>query len=143
MHDREFIEAFESCTLPSEQFPHRAHVRLAWLYLRDGSLLDALTRFVEGLKRYAASLGATAKYHETITWAFMFLIHERMARAEHATFDEFAAANADLFNGILEKYYRRETLGSELARRTFVMPDRVDESSSLRVDENALRLTGA
>ena len=124
MRDRDFVEAFESCTLPPDQFPHRAHVRLAWLYLRDGSLLEALTRFVEGLKRYAASLGATAKYHETVTWAYMFLIHERMEREPCESFEEFASANEDLFNGILEKYYRRETLASEHARRAFVMPDR-------------------
>lgn len=122
--DSEFIRAFETCTLPPEQFPHRAHVRLAWLYLREGTPLDALTRFVEGLKRYAGSLGASTKYHETTTWAYLFLIHERMTRGAAETFDEFAAANDDLFNGILEKYYRRETLASDLARHTFVMPDR-------------------
>ena len=123
MHDLEFVEAFENCTLPPEEFPHRAHVRLAWLYLREGSLLDALARFVGGLKRYAGSLGASAKYHETVTWAYMFLIHERMARAPFQTFEEFAAANPDLFNGVLEKYYRKETLASDLARRMFLMPD--------------------
>ena len=123
MHDREFVRSFEACTLPPEQFPHRAHVRLAWLYLRDASLLDALVRFVEGLKRYAGSLGATAKYHETVTWAYMFLIHERMATATAETFEEFASANPDLFNGVLDKYYRKETLSSDLARRTFLMPD--------------------
>ena len=123
MHDRDFVQAFETCTLPSEQFPHRAHVRLAWLYLRDYSLLDALTRFVEGLKRYATSLGASSKYHETVTWAYMFLIHDRMARAPFETFEDFAAANPDLFNGVLEKYYSKETLSSDLARRTFLMPE--------------------
>lgn len=123
MRDREFLEAFEDCTLPSDQFPHRAHVRVAWLYLREGSLLEALTRFVEGLKRYAGSLGASGKYHETVTWAYLFLIHDRMARGTSETFEEFAAANPDLFNGILEKYYRRETLASDHARSVFVMPD--------------------
>ena len=122
MHDREFVDAFERCTLPPDQFSHRAHVRLAWLYLRDGSLLEALPRFVDGLKRYAGSLGASAKYHETITWAYLFLIHERMAGAEHATFDAFAEANPDLFNGILDRYYSQETLASDFAKRTFVLP---------------------
>jgi hypothetical protein len=123
VRDREFVAAFESCTLPPEEFPHRAHVRLAWLYLREGTLLEALTRFVEGLQRYAGSLGASSKYHETVTWAYMFLIHDRMAREAFETFEEFAAANPDLFNGVLDKYYRRETLASDLARRVFVMPD--------------------
>jgi hypothetical protein len=123
VHDPDFTRAFENCTLPSEQFHHRDHVRLAWIYLREQPLISALDRFATGLKRYAGSLGASAKYHETVTWAFLFLIHERMQRGEAATFDEFAEANPDLFEPILERYYRKETLASELARATFVMPD--------------------
>ena len=122
MTDRDFIAAFETCTLPSDAFSHRQHVRLAWLYLREAPLLAALPRFIESLKRYAESLGASAKYHETITYAFMFLIHERMSRADADTFDEFAEENPDLFGPILERYYSRETLASELAKATFVMP---------------------
>jgi hypothetical protein len=121
--DREFVSAFEECTLPPELFPHRAHVRLAWIYLRQHSLLETLTRFSEGVRRYAASLGATAKYHETITWAYLFLIHERMQRTDSASFDEFAAANEDLFGAVLERYYSPEVLRSDLARTTFILPD--------------------
>lgn len=123
MDDRDFIAAFEACTLPPAEFSHRAHVRLAWLYLREEPLLGALNRFAENLRRYATSLGAASKYHETITWAYLFLIHERMQRTPAASFDEFAAAHEELFNGILEKYYRKETLASDVARRSFVMPD--------------------
>jgi hypothetical protein len=124
MSDRDFVEAFEACTLPAELFDHREHVRLAWLYLREQPLLEALPRFITSLRRYAGSLGASGKYHETITYAFMFLIHERMQRHGFDTFDAFALANDDLLGPILQRYYRAETLGSELARKTFVMPDR-------------------
>ena len=127
MRDRDFVSAFESCTLPPDLFPHRAHVRLAWLYLREHGLLETLSRYSEGIQRYASSLGASGKYHQTITWAFLFLIHERMARADHPTFDDFSAANEDLFGPVLERYYSRETLQSELARTTFVMPERAHE----------------
>jgi hypothetical protein len=123
MDDVAFVAALESCTLPSALFDHREHVRLAWLYLREQPLLEALPRFISSLKRYAGSLGASGKYHETITYAFLFLIHERMARRETSTFEEFADANADLFGPILQRYYRAETLGSDLAKTTFVMPD--------------------
>ena len=122
MDDRAFVAALESCMLPSEEFDHRAHVRLAWLYLSEQPLLEALSRFITSLKRYAGSLGASGKYHETITYAFIFLIHERMAARQSATFDEFAGANADLFGPILEKYYPPETLASPLARTIFVLP---------------------
>src|SRR5687768_8500528 len=123
MDDRAFVAALESCTLPSEEFDHRAHVRLAWLYLAEQPLLEALPRFIASLKRYAGSLGASGKYHETITYAFMFLIHERMQREPAEGFDKFATAHPDVFGPILQRYYRAETLASDLARSTFVMPD--------------------
>ncbi len=123
LEDRHFVDALESCTLPSDAFDHREHVRLAWLYLREESLLDALPRFITSLKRYATSLGASGKYHETITFAFLFLIHERMNRRPSNTFEEFASANEDLFGPILQRYYSPQTLASDFARATFVMPD--------------------
>lgn len=126
MTDREFVASFEACTFPPGDFHHREHVRLAWVYLREKPLVDALTAFANSLRRFATNAGAAAKYHETVTFAFLFLIHERMQRAEFQTFDGFAAANPDLFAwkpSILDRYYSAATLGSELARRTFVMPD--------------------
>jgi hypothetical protein len=126
MTDREFVESFEACTLDPETFHHREHVRLAWIYLRESPLLSALTRFAESLKRFATHLGSAGVYHETITFAFLFLIHERMQQSDASSFDDFASENADLFAwkpSILDRYYSTETLRSELARRTFVMPD--------------------
>lgn len=70
MREAEFIEAFETCTLP--QFHHADHVRLAWLYLRDKSVAAALDAFCSGLQRFAAANGKPALYHETITWAYLF-----------------------------------------------------------------------
>jgi hypothetical protein len=123
VENREFVEQFETCTLPPAQFHHRNHVRLAWIFLEEMPLLDALARFRTSLQRYAASLGASAKYHETITFAFLFLIHERMQREPSGTFDEFADANPDLFGPVLSRYYTEEALASDFARRVFVLPD--------------------
>jgi hypothetical protein len=125
MNDREFADAFERCEISGDDFHHRDHVRLAWTYLRDLPLLDALTRFTTSLKRFAAHNGATGLYHETITWAYLLLIHERMERNPAGDFDSFAKANPDLFAwkpSILNQYYDQETLDSPLARRTFLMP---------------------
>lgn len=134
MTDTDFIRSFEDCTLPADAFHHRDHVRLAWLYLRRLPALEALTRFSEGLQRFATSNGHPGLYHETITWAYLFLIHQRMAGAEtDETWEEFAARNPDLLTwkpSILDAYYQKETLGSELARRVFVMPDLVKSRSA-------------
>lgn len=124
----EFIARFERCELPAECFPHREHVRLAWLYLRRLPLPEAIARFSESLRRFAAANGKPNLYHETITWAYILLIHERDARAGRAqTWGEFASANADLLdwqNSILKNYYREETLRSELAKKVFLLPDK-------------------
>ena len=139
MTDREFAESFEACTFPTDSFHHREHVRLGWIYLREHPLLDALQRFSASLKRFAISAGSPGLYHETITFAFLFLIHERLQVRTFDDFDEFAAANADLFEwkpSILDRYYTPGTLWSDLARRTFVMPDRKfiprEDAGSLR-----------
>ena len=131
--DEEFITRFENCTLPPECFHHRDHIRLSWLYLRQYEPIDALTRVSEGIKRFAAFHGKAERYHETITWAYFFLIRERVERIGFAqTWTEFASANEDLFDwkdSVLKLYYNDATLSSVLARGTFVLPDRRESSS--------------
>ena len=128
MNDRDFVAAVESCAIPCSDFHHADHVRLAWIYLRNNSLLEAIARFTESLRRLAAHCAAPEKYHETITWAYLLLIHERMRRdPAPCEWDGFRAANADLFGwepSILERYYVPQTLRSDLARQIFVLPDR-------------------
>ena len=91
MSDEELVQRFETTELPAGQFTHAAHVRVAWWYLRHAPLPEALNRFTTALQRYAASLGAPDKYHETITVAYMVLIAERVDGAEHLSWPEFAA----------------------------------------------------
>jgi hypothetical protein len=128
MTDLEFLRAFEEGKLPAHTFHHRDHVRLAYLHLRRSPLPEAIARFRDGLRRFAAAQGKPELYHETITLAYLFLIHERLATGgSEEGFPAFAARNPDLFAwhpSILESYYRPETLGSDLARRVFVLPDR-------------------
>jgi hypothetical protein len=128
MTGEELIEQFENGKTPAATFHHADHVRLAFEYLRLYSALEALQRFSADLQRFAAAQGKAQLYHETITWAYLLLIRERMARAGgEPSWPEFAARNADLFiwkGGVLTSLYRRETLDSDLARHIFVLPDR-------------------
>ena len=128
MSDDEFIAAFEECRLGNAAFHHEDHVRMAFLYLSRYPALEALERFSSSLKRFAASKGKPELYHETITWAYVLLIHERMERAGQAqSWEEFTSANADLMTwsgSVLQQYYRDETLSSDLARKIFLFPDK-------------------
>lgn len=130
MTDQDLIDRFERQALTGAQFHHRDHVRLAWLYLRRYSVLDALERFAGGLRELARRHNVANRYHATITWALFLLIHERMERGgPDTTWDAFAASNPDLLEwgggaNILNVYYRPETIESDLARRIFLLPDK-------------------
>src|SRR5690606_37179019 len=125
----ELIHCFEAAQPPPGGFSHREHVRVAWWYLCRYSTPDARQRFRTGLRRFAEAQGAAAKYHETITTAYILLIAERLAEVGRtASWDAFAAESADLLArrpSVLDRYYRPETLESEAARLGFVPPDLV------------------
>jgi len=127
--DDELIESFQDCSLAVECFQHADHVRMAFLHLSRYPRLQAIQRFSHSLAKFAAAHDKPTLYYETITWAFVLLIRERMARAGHQrTRVEFSANNKDLLtseDNVLKKYCRDETLSSTLARRTFQLPDKV------------------
>ncbi len=128
LSNAQLIENFEKDGDPSTPFHHADHVRLAFAYLYECPVFDALTRFSAALKRYAAVRGKTQLYHETITWAYFFLIRERMACGADLSWEEFERQNSDLFEwkgGILSHYYAEGTLQSDLAKRIFLLPDKL------------------
>jgi hypothetical protein len=127
MTNQELIRCFESDAVPESSFHHADHVHLAFAYLCEYPVLQALEKFANALKRFAAARGKTQLYNETITCAYFFLIRERMARSESADWEEFARDNPDLLiwkEGILGRYYKEATLKSDLARAVFLFPDR-------------------
>jgi len=131
MTNEEIIEEFEKSRAPGESFHHADHIRVAFAYLSQCPVLEALQKFSEALQRFATAQGKPHLYHETITWAYLFLIRERVLRA-HApqTWEEFATQNPDLLtwekgtSGVLAQYYRPETLASPAARAAFLLPDK-------------------
>lgn len=125
--DSELLVRFDAATLSAAEFPHREHVRVAWLYLRERSLLDVLERFPRHLRALATALGADGLYHETITWFFLMLVHDRIVHdGARDSWAEFAARNRDLLDpssAIMGRFYRRETWTSASARERFRLPD--------------------
>jgi hypothetical protein len=132
MTNEEIIREFEQCRAPAGSFHHADHIRVAFAYLSQYSVLEALQRFSAALLRFATAQGKSGLYHETITWAYLFLIRERMVGVGRPqTWEEFAADNQDLLTweggsgGILAQYYQPETLASAAAREAFLLPDKL------------------
>jgi hypothetical protein len=129
LDDAELVARFEATTLPPADYRHREHVRIAFAMLRGTDLADAAQRFRRALQGYVAAIGAAAKYHETLTWAYLVLIQQRMADADaDADSRAFLARNPDLLDhrcGALARHYDVAAItASPIARRVFVLPER-------------------
>jgi hypothetical protein len=124
MTDAKFLEALESCTLPETEFGHAAHVRAGYLYLRSLEFAAALARIRTVVRNYAAALGKAERYHETITVAYLALIHEHMVqRGDGGDWPAFERENRELFEpDALLRFYSPSQLHSDLARRIFLLP---------------------
>jgi len=126
MHDDAFFTAFTSGRLSA--FHHADHVRAGWLCLRRLGLLGALEAVSSGIRRLAEAQGHPTKYHATVSWLYVLVIHERIeSDASDSTWESFVTRNPDLFANwtqFIGCYYSPERLRSPLARRTFLVPDR-------------------
>lgn len=127
--DAEFLLAFEHCTLPFEQWKHRAHLKVAYLYLRALPFDQALEKIRLNITRYNAATNTPESlergYHETMTVAWMKLVE--LALQQHgpaASADEFLDAQEYLLNRkALRFFYSRERLISWQAKAEWVEPD--------------------
>ena len=124
--DRAFRSDFEEGRVTPAQFDHRAHVRLAYVYLIEGgvdtaadAMRNALLAFLE---RHRID---PAKYHETLTRSWILAVRHFMERTPAASSaDEFIAANPLLLDSkIMLTHYSASFLFSPEARGQFVEPD--------------------
>ena len=119
MTDDEFLHAFEDTTL--EPFHHRDHLRVTWLYLREYGEAGTRERLGPAILRYADARGGAAKYHETITRAWISLVAAALAE----NFEAMLAEHPHLLDkNLLSRYYSPEVLKSAEARERWVEPDR-------------------
>jgi hypothetical protein len=123
--DADTVLAFEDGSLSPDRFRHREHLLVAFTYLRALPFAEAGARFATNVRCFAELHGAGAKYHETMTWAYLAILHERMHAAPGLSFDDLLVRNPDLLDhprGALSAHYDRETLATERARAVFVLP---------------------
>jgi hypothetical protein len=131
--DDEFLRALETCQLPESAFGHAAHVRAAYLYLREEGFSGALARTRRAIRAYARHLGKPERYHETITVAYLALIQQHMCqRGDAGGWPAFGRENPELLRpGLLLEYYPKAQLESDLARRVFVLPHSISGRSGV------------
>ncbi|MCA9249221.1 MAG: hypothetical protein KDA42_18995 [Planctomycetales bacterium] len=137
MNDEELLRSFEDQTLPYDAWTHRAHVKVAFLYLRQNGLTDdgfwcSVNKMRTGIQRYNAAQqvpeGPTSGYNETTTVAFMQLVAATMA----AYGELFPTPHADAFcdthpqlrcKEALRLFYSPARRSLPEAKTRFVEPD--------------------
>ena len=136
---KRLVRAFESGTLPKEQWTHTAHFIMALWYCITMPLPEAVDKIRKGIIRHNLSVGGensdTHGYHETITLFYTSIIaHYVVTAGITALTDEqigvflqqpFLAKDYPL------KYYSKELLMSRQARHHWVDPDRMSPPGRL------------
>lgn len=129
MDDDDFIAQFEACSFPFDQWHHRAHVKLAYLYLMRHGFEMAGEKLRQGIRAYNAANNIPDQplsgYHETITQFWLRII--QMTVQEYgplATADEFFDFHPQLSQKKNHRlFYSPGLFTSPLAKREFVEPD--------------------
>jgi hypothetical protein len=127
MNDEELWRAFQERTLSDAEWNHRAHLRVAWMYLERYPLLDeAHLRMRVGIIRLNTVHGLEETpqrgYHETLTRVWLMLVQQ------HRAIERGADSRAFIERHHLDKetplrLYSRERLMSLEARSVFLPPD--------------------
>jgi hypothetical protein len=122
--DREELERFMRGEPDAACFPHREHVRMAFMMLRLYDFPESVLHYSRALRIMTARAGKPEAFHQTVTIAFLSLIAERLEGGQWDDFAAFTRDNPDLLDKrAVARCYRPERLASERARRTFLLPE--------------------
>lgn len=132
MDDREFLNRFEQGAFTPEEWTHRAHVKMAYLYLCAHPFEEALQKVRTGIQALNAVHqvpdNPNRGYHETTTRAFLQLIAATLPACEDssplATADVFCDRHPQLMTRqALRFFYSPRRLRDPRARTEFIEPD--------------------
>ena len=124
--DATFREAIESGRVLPAEFDHRAHVRLAYVYLVEQNPDAATASMRSALQAFLQRHGiASTKYHETLTRAWILAVRHFMERSPGmASAEALMACHQELLDSrIMLTHYSAAALFSAEARANFVEPD--------------------
>jgi hypothetical protein len=132
MTDDRFLQSLENLTLPFDQWTHRAHVKMSYLYLTSHRFDAGVEKIRTAIKAYNAHNrvpeSETSGYNETTTAAFAHLIAATMRAYEKThpvkSADEFCDMHPQLMSKhVLRLFYSPQQRMHPLAKTQFIEPD--------------------
>lgn len=112
--------------LAPETFTHEAHLRLAWIHIRQYGLAAAITEIPIQIQRFAKSVEEPHKFHLTLTIAAIKVVAHFMSQSQGSDFlillQEFPRLKT-AFRELLQAHYSFDIFESDRARKEYQAPD--------------------
>lgn len=124
--DNEFETQFALKLLPPKLFTHEAHLRLAWIHIKQYGLETASDNLCKQIKAYAESLGEHQKFNTTVTIAAVNAVHHFAKKFQKNSFKDFIKTFPRLkadFKGLMDAHYSIEIFENPEAKVKFIEPD--------------------
>lgn len=125
--DMEFKEQVEACTFPIQSFDHRAHLRLAYIYLVESDADESTQKMRNALLGLLkkAGIDPSSKFHETLTKSWVLVVQYFMGKTDvSGSSDSFINSHPQLLDSkIMLTHYSADVLFSDKARNEFVKPN--------------------
>lgn len=116
---------FENATIADSEWRHEEHLVAACVYLSRHDFETALGKMRGGIKNLLRAFGADpAKYHETLTVAWMRIVESEVRKNDGSDIVRICASLCTtLDRDVPFRHYSRDLLLSDRARQRFVEPD--------------------
>ena len=128
LSDQEFVYQFENIILDPKLFSHEAHLRIAWIYIKNNNIDYAIAQLREQLIKFVTHLGAREKYNETVTVAAVKAVYHFYLKSNSENFKSFIEEFPRLktnFKDLLVQHYNIDVFNSEMAKSSFLEPDKL------------------
>jgi hypothetical protein len=124
--DTEFGQQFQTCTLDPTLFNHEAHLRLAWIHVKQYGVEQAIENICTQLIAYTKHLGASDKFNKTLTIAATRAVYHFMQKSNADNFHDFILQFPRLkynFKELIAAHYAQDIFKSEIAKQEYLEPD--------------------
>lgn len=126
LSNEEFLKQFRSCEMDESLFNHEAHLRLAWINIRQDGIERAVESIPNQIMAYVDHLGVRSIYNHTLTVAAVKVIYHFMLKSDSDDFtafmDEFPRLTSN-FKQLIEAHYSADIYTNDQAKAQFVEPN--------------------
>ena len=124
--DTQFIHLLDTCELDPSIFSHEAHLRLAWIHIKNKGIAQAIETVQNQIKNYVEHLGVIDKYNTTLTVAATKAVYHFMLKSQADSFKDFIEEFPRLkynFKELMAYHYVFDIYNLEQAKTKFLEPD--------------------